>query len=99
MRACVRDRHQLDPTKSHDVFFHELMADPLGQIKQIYAKADLPFDTIATDAFQAAIEVNKRGKRGQLTYDLRTNFRLEPEALRERFGFYFDRFPVKVEVK
>ncbi|MDB5686764.1 MAG: hypothetical protein JWR77_1353 [Rhizorhabdus sp.] len=99
LRACVRERELLDPARSHDVYFHELMADPLGRIEQIYAKADLPFDTVATDAFQAAIEANKRGKHGQLVYDLRGDFGLEPEAIRERFGFYFDRFPVKIEVK
>jgi hypothetical protein len=99
LRNCVRDRDQLDPARSYDLYFHELMADPFGLIEDIYKRADIPFDQQTRDAFQGAIDHNKRGKHGQLVYDLRGDFGLEPEAIRERFGFYFDRFPVKVEVK
>ena len=99
LRACVRDRDQLDPARSYDLYFHELMADPFGQIEEIYRRADIPFDQQTRDAFQGAIDHNKRGKHGQLVYDLRGDFGLEPDAIRERFSFYFDRFPVRVEVK
>jgi hypothetical protein len=99
LRACVRDRDQLDPARSYDLYFHELMADPFGQIENIYSRANIPFDQQTRDAFQGAIDRNKRGRHGQLVYDLRGDFGLEPEAIRERFAFYFDRFPVKIEVK
>jgi len=99
LRACVRDRDALDPNRSFDLYFHELMADPFGLIEQIYAKADLPFDQQTRDWFQGAIDRNKRGKHGQLTYDLRGDFGIDPEAIRERFSFYYDRFPVRIEVK
>lgn len=99
LRACVRDRDRLDPARSYDLYFHDLMADPLGRIEDIYARAGVPFDEQSRDAFQGAIERNKRGRHGQLVYDLRGDFGLEPEAIRERFAFYFDRFPVRVEVK
>jgi hypothetical protein len=95
----VRDRDALDPNRSFDLYFHELMADPFGLIEQIYAKADLPFDQQTRDWFQGAIDRNKRGKHGQLTYDLRGDFGIDPEAIRERFSFYYDRFPVRIEVK
>jgi hypothetical protein len=32
-------------------------------------------------------------------YNLREDFGVEPSALRARFDFYFDRFPVAVEVE
>lgn len=100
LRACVRDRDSLDPAKSHDVFFHELMADPMGQLTQIYAKSDMEIDAATRTAFEAAMEANRRGKHGQLGYDLRGDFGVEPAAIRERFQFYFDRFPeVRIEVK
>jgi hypothetical protein len=99
LRACVRDRDTLDPAKSYDLYFHELMADPFGLIEDIYGKAGIPFDQQTRDAFQGAIDHHKRGKNGQLAYDLRGDFGLDPEAIRERFAFYYDRFPVKVEVK
>lgn len=97
---CVRDRDQLDPAQSYDLYFHELMADPFGQLEKIYKGAGVPFDQETRDAFQAAIDKNKRGKHGQLAYDLRADFGVEPEAIRERFEFYYKRFPeVRIEVK
>jgi hypothetical protein len=99
LRNCVRDRDRLDPARSQDLYFHELMADPFGLIEDIYSRADIPFDQQTRDAFQGAIDRNRRGRHGQLVYDLRGDFGLEPDAIRERFAFYFDRFPVKVEVK
>ena len=46
------------------------------------------------DAFMAD---NPRGKHGRIAYDLRGHFGLDPDAVRARFGFYFDRFPVVAE--
>jgi len=40
---------------------------------------------------------NPRGKHGQVVYDLRADFGLEPADVRKRFDFYFERFPVRVE--
>ena len=99
LRNCVRDRDQLDPARSYDLYFHELMADPFGQLEQIYDGAGVPFDDRTRAAFQGAIDANKRGKHGQLAYNLREDFGVDPEAVRERFGFYYDRFPVRLEVK
>jgi hypothetical protein len=99
LRACVRDRDALDPKHSYDLYFHELMADPMGQLEAIYTAADLSFDDTTRESFQTAIAENARGKHGQLVYDLRADFGLDPGAIRERFGFYFERFPnVRVEV-
>jgi hypothetical protein len=100
LRACVRDRDAVPADRSYDLYFHELMSDPVGQLEAIYRKADVPFDDQTRAAFAEAIAANQRGKHGQLTYDLRGDFGLEPEAVRERFAFYFERFPeVRVEVK
>ena len=46
------------------------------------------------DAFVAA---NPRGKHGQLAYDLQGDFGLDPDTVRARFDYYFERFPVAVE--
>ncbi|WP_371433300.1 sulfotransferase [Novosphingobium sp.] len=100
LRNCVRDRDQIDASQSCDLYFHELMADPFGQLERVYAGAGVPFDQQTRDAFQHAIDANKRGKHGQLAYDLREDFGIEPAAIRERFQFYYDRFPqVRIEVK
>ena len=45
------------------------------------------------------MEHHPRGRAGRVVYDLEGNFGLDVGALRERFAFYTDRFPVKHEVK
>lgn len=99
LRACVKDRDAIPADRSYDLYFHKLMADPMGELETIYRGAELPFDEQTRNVFQTAIDANKRGKHGQLAYDLRGDFGLDPAEIRKRFSFYFERFPeVRVEV-
>lgn len=98
LRRCVRDRDSLPEARVVDVYFHELMADVDGVLKQIYAKADLPLTAAALGELHEYLATHPRGKYGQVKYDLRRDFGLQPEAVRERFQFYFDRFPAPIEV-
>jgi len=100
LRTCVNDRDSVPADRCYDLYFHELMKDPVGQLEAIYRQADMPFDEQTRSAFEQAIAANKRGKHGQLVYDLRGDFGLDPNAIRDRFAFYFERFPqVRVEVE
>ena len=100
LRRCVEDRDLLAPDRAYDLYFHKLTADPMGEMEAIYAKAGLPFDDVTRAAMEKAVEANQRGKHGQLTYDLKGDFGIDPAELRERFSFYFERFPeVRPEVK
>ncbi|GAA0317582.1 sulfotransferase [Sphingomonas oligophenolica] len=99
LRRCVEDREALDPGRTYDLYFHRLMADPLGEIEAIYHKAGLAFDDVARASIQKAVDANRRGKHGQLAYDLKGDFGVDPAQLRKRFDFYFNRFPeVRPEV-
>ena len=40
---------------------------------------------------------NPRGKHGRIVYDLKADFGIDPDELRERFDFYFERFPIEAE--
>lgn len=99
LRACVRDRDTLDPARTVDVYFHELMQDPLKIVGQIYQKAGLPFGDGMRQRMTDALAHHQRGKNGQIVYNLKRDFALEAAEVRERFGFYFDRFAVQAEVK
>ena len=57
------------------------------------------YDREAYGQLRAYMDAHPRGKEGRVVYDLRGDFGVEPAQLRERFAFYFDRFPVRVEVK
>jgi hypothetical protein len=99
LRACVRDRAGIPGEQSIDVLFHEFMADDLGMVEQIYARAGLEMTATARGELTRFIADHPRGKHGQVVYDLRQDFGVDPVHLRERFGFYFEEFPVRVEVK
>jgi hypothetical protein len=98
LQACVRDRALLADGQSIDVPFDEFMADDLGMVQKIYARANLAMTAPARKQLQNFIDAHPRGKAGRVVYNLRQDFDVEPAQLRERFAFYFDRFPVRVEV-
>ena len=97
LRACVRDRDRLPATQAIDVPFHALMADDFGMVGRIYERAGLPMTPGARAELARYVADNPRGKHGQVVYDLRRDFGIEPAAVRERFGFYFERFSVRAE--
>ncbi len=100
LRRCVEQHDALDPDRVYDLYFHELMADPMGQMEAIYAKAGVRMGEASRAAFTQAIGENQRGKHGQLAYDLRGDFGLDPAEIRKRFAFYYERFPqVRIEVQ
>lgn len=100
LRACVRDREQLPEDRTVDVPFHELMADDVGTVATLYARAGLALTDRARADLQAFTEANPRGRHGQVAYDLRGDFGLDPAAVRDRFDFYCARFPdVRPEVE
>ena len=97
LRACVRDRDRLPADRTIDVLFHEFMADDVAVVERIYAIADLEMTPAARASLEKFMADNPRGKHGKIVYDLRADFGLERDALRKRFDFYFERFPVRAE--
>jgi len=97
LEACARDRHRLPAAQSIDVPFHEFMADDIGMVESIYARAGLPMTAAARQQLRDFMDAHPRGRHGRIVYDLRGDFGVEPEALRRRFDFYFEQFPVRAE--
>jgi hypothetical protein len=97
LRACVRDRDTWPEDQSLDVLFHEFMADDVAMVERIYALAELPLTPEARGSLEGYMAGNPRGKHGRILYDLEQDFGVDPEALRERFRFYYERFPVTRE--
>lgn len=98
LQACVHDRTVWPAAQSIDVMFHEFMADDLGMVEKIYVRAGLEMTTAARSELQQFLAAHPRGKEGRVIYNLRGDFGIDPAQLRARFAFYFDRFPVQVEV-
>jgi hypothetical protein len=97
LRACVRDRDIVPADRSIDVVFHEFMADDVGTVERFYECAGVEMTGEARRELDAYMVENPRGKHGRVIYDLEGDFGLRPDAVRERFDFYFDRFPVQAE--
>jgi len=94
LRACVRDRAVLPASRSIDVPFHELIKDDVGWVGKIYARAGLDMTDRARAELSGFVEEH-REDYGRVIYDLKGQFGADPEALRERFRFYYDAFPVE----
>jgi len=97
LRACVRDRDLLPESQSIDVLFHEFMADDIAMVNRIYDVAGLEMTPDARASLDRYMEKNPRGKHGRIVYDLKGDFGVDPDELRERFAFYYERFPIRVE--
>lgn len=98
LEASVRDRHLVPEGRSTDVLFHEFMGDDVATVERIYEVAGLAMTDEARRQIVAYRDAHPRGLDGQVVYDLRGDFDVTPEEVREQFGFYFDRFPVSAEV-
>lgn len=94
LRACVADRDKIPPEQCIDVPFTEFMADDMGMIEKIYSKAGVELNGEASNQLQNFIDNHPRGKHGKVVYDLKADFDIAPEALREQFDFYLNRFAV-----
>jgi hypothetical protein len=70
------------------------MADDIAMVERIYDKADLPMTEAARASLAAFMAEHPRGREGQVVYHLERDFGVAPAALRERFGFYFNAFPI-----
>lgn len=98
LQACVRDHPSMPEAQTIDVPFHAFMADDMGMVERIYAKAGVALTAGARREMQAYIDAHPRGKEGRVVYDLKGDFGVDPAALRERFAFYYERFPARQEV-
>lgn len=99
LRACVRDRDRIPDDRSFDCPFDRFMADEMGIVAQVYAKAGLSLTPSARDQLDHYVRNHPRGKEGRIIYQLERDFGVQPSELRKRFAFYFDRFPVKPEIE
>ncbi|AGZ51219.1 sulfotransferase family protein [Mycobacterium kansasii] len=97
LRACVRDRALVPPERSIDVGFHRLNGNEMPLLAELYRRGGVELTPEVRGRFQQYLGGNPRGKHGRIRYDLHRHFGISAERLRERFGFYIDRFDVHAE--
>ncbi|WP_150294126.1 sulfotransferase family protein [Sphingobium estronivorans] len=97
LHACLDQRDVWGPDQSIDILFHEYMADQEGMMRRVYELAGLPLTPEAERALLGYLDENPRHALGRVIYDLEGVFGVDVAALRDRFRFYYNRFPVKLE--
>ena len=97
LRECVAQRDAWGPEQSLDVLFHEYMADQEGVLRQVYDLAGLELTPDAEAKLLGYLTENPRHQHGRVVYDLEGVFEVDVAKLRERFQFYYDRYPVRWE--
>ncbi len=86
---AVRDGS--DPRRFIDIRFRDFVADSMGVIRQIYDHFEITLDRHAEAEMEKYLVANPRGKHGAHDYDL-GRYGLSEERVRERLGWYIDRF-------
>lgn len=97
LSACVRDRAAVPESQSVDILFHDYMADQKAVVRQVYALSGLAFDASAERRIDDFLAAHPRNRHGRIRYDLAGDFGVDIGETRERFHFYYDRFPVRRE--
>jgi Sulfotransferase family len=97
LSTCVRDRDLVPSERSIDVSFHHLNGNEMALLDELYRRGGVELSPQLRGRFQRYLDGNPRGKHGRIRYDLRRHFGVSANQLRDRFGFYFDRFDVRPE--
>ena len=74
-----------------DVDYRDFVADPMKVAERIHAHFGLDFSQQSRAALQAHATAHPQGQHGTHEYSLE-QYGLTPEAVRDRFGDYIDRF-------
>ena len=96
MIEAMELRKGLDSSAFFDLHFREVLADPLGAAKRVYAHFDLELTPEAEKRMQAWIDDNPRGKYGEHRYTLE-QFGLTDRAITEPYAPYIDYFQIERE--
>jgi Sulfotransferase family len=79
-----------------DVHYADLVRDPIGTLRSVYAAYDAELSGQALAAMTQHVESHPKGKFGRHAYDL-AEFGLDAGAIGERFKSYVERYDIPLE--
>jgi hypothetical protein len=88
---AARDGGCLPADRFVDVWYAELLRDPIGTVRKIYAHFDLPFGAAAESRMRRFLAENPQNTHGAHEYTLAA-FGLDEVAERQRYRAYSSRF-------
>lgn len=83
------------PNEIVDIYYRDLVRDPLAVVEQIYAAFGIELSPAAQQAMKDFMAGNQQGKHGKHDY-VAADYGLEPAAIRTRFGDYIARRAIPV---
>jgi hypothetical protein len=96
LARATRFRDRVGEGRFADVFFGDLVADPVAAVERAYVELDLPFTGGARAGMAEWAAAHPRGRHGEHRYGLE-DYGLDAEGVRSRFDFYIRRFGVPIE--
>jgi sulfotransferase family protein len=91
LRRFFPSLDRLSPSVYTDVAYFDLVRNPLGVVRQIYARLGEQLSPEAEAKMERFLAANPQGKWGRHKYSL-ADFGLQREALDEQFRFYTERY-------
>jgi len=88
---AFRDQH--GETAIHDIRYTDLMKNPLGEMRKLYARFDEPFTPEAEAGMTRLLAEAPQGKHGKHVYSLE-EFGLTAAGIRAHFKDYCDRYNI-----
>jgi hypothetical protein len=92
----ARRRHPERESRILDLHMTEIVSDPIGCVRRIYAHFDLPRSSEFEERMRAYLAAHPRNEHGTHHYGLEA-FGYEPDGLAEVFKGYCERFGVEPE--
>jgi hypothetical protein len=94
VERAMEFRERIGDDRFADVSFGELQADPMEAMARALERVGFPLDERSRASVEAWAGSHERGSHGSHTYDL-SDFGLEPDQIRERFGPYYAAFDIE----
>lgn len=79
-----------------DVYYRDIVGDPLGVVEQVYSAFGIELGAAARRAMEGFMADNRQGKHGKHAYAA-ADYGLKPETLRSRFADYIARRAIPVQ--
>lgn len=89
--SAARDDGCAPPERFLDVWYTQLMDDPLGVVRRIYRHFDLPLTADAEARMRAYLAAHPKDREGRHVYSL-AQFGLDVDVERARYREYWDRW-------
>jgi hypothetical protein len=97
--AYLRDVDLVPPAQLYNCDYRDFVGNDVATVERIYAQAAIEMTGTARDELHAYMDAHEQGHAGRLVYDLRGDFGVSPEELRERYAAYTEQTAVTIEVK